>query len=169
MKKTIFIFVALALAYSYYSKNNTSQELEAINTKIVSNDTRVNSNINIDNFKNIKIGDNKAKVISNLGEPSRIDYSEYNFKWYVYNEDLNKFAMVGIEDENVVALYSNGIDSNEMDIKLNSNRDSVREKYTPLEYKKKGNTRYVINSNNQYDILDIEKNYVTVLDRKSVV
>ena len=162
MKKTIFIFVAIALAYSYYSKNNTSQELEAINTKIVSNDTRVNSNINIDNFKNIKIGDNKAKIISNLGEPSRIDYSEYNFKWYVYNEDLNKFAMVGIEDENVVALYSNGIDSNEMDIKLNSNRDSVREKYTPLEYKKKGNTRYVINSNNQYDILDIEKNYVTV-------
>ena len=28
--------------------------------------------------------------------------------------------------------------------------------------KKKGNTRYVINSDNQYDILDIGKNYVTV-------
>ena len=70
--------------------------------------------------------------------------------------------MVGIEEDNVVALYSNGIDSNEIDIRLNSNRDFVREKYSPLEYKKKGNTRYVINSDDQYDILDIGKNYVTV-------
>lgn len=29
--------------------------------------------------------------------------------------------MVGIEEDNVVALYSNGIDSNEIDIRLNSN------------------------------------------------
>ena len=27
----------------------------------------------MDNFKNIKIGDNKAYVISNIGKPSRID------------------------------------------------------------------------------------------------
>lgn len=162
MKKIIFVFLSIILVYSYYSKKNTSQELETINTKLVSNSISVNSNINIDNFKNIKIGDKKSDVISNLGDPSRIDYSEYNFKWYVYNEDLNKFAMVGIEDDNVVALYSNCINSNEIDINLGSNRDFVRNKYIPLEYKKKGNTRYVINSDNQYDIFDIEKNYVTV-------
>ena len=162
MKKIIFIFLSIILVYSYYSNRNTIQEIETINTKLASNDTRVNNNINMDNFKNIKIGDNKAYVISNIGKPSRIDYSEYNFKWYVYNEDLNKFAMVGIEEDNVVALYSNGIDSNEIDIRLNSNRDFVREKYSTLEYKKKGNTRYVINSDDQYDILDIGKNYVTV-------
>ena len=162
MKKIIFIFLSIILVYSYYSNRNTIQEIETINTKLASNDTRVNNNINMDNFKNIKIGDTKAYVISNIGKPSRIDYSEYNFKWYVYNEDLNKFAMVGIEEDNVVALYSNGIDSNEIDIRLNSNRDFVREKYSPLEYKKKGNTRYVINSDDQYDILDIGKNYVTV-------
>ena len=70
------------------------------------------------NFKNIKIGDKKSDVISNLGDPSRIDYSEYNFKWYVYNEDLNKFAMVGIEDDNVVALYSNCINSNNISFSI---------------------------------------------------
>lgn len=162
MKKIIFVFLSVILVYSYCSRKYILQEIDTINTKVVLNDTRVNSNINVDNFKNIKIGDNKNNVIDTLGEPSRIDYSEYNFKWYVYNEDLNKFAMIGIENEKVVALYSNCIDSNEIDIKLNSNRDSVREKYSPLEYKKKGNTRYIINSDNQYDILDIEKNYVTV-------
>ena len=130
MKKIIFIFLSIILVYSYYSNRNTIQEIETINTKLASNDTRVNNNINMDNFKNIKIGDNKAYVISNIGKPSRIDYSEYNFKWYVYNEDLNKFAMVGIEEDNVVALYSNGIDSNEIDIRLsyfNINNDSIKQ------------------------------------------
>lgn len=162
MKKIIYIFLSLILVYSYYFKKNILQENETISTNLVLDETIVNSNINIDNFSNIKIGDDKAIVISNIGEPSRIDYSEYDFKWYVYNENLNKFVMVGIENDKVVALYSNGVDSNEIDINLNSNRNVVREKYTPLEYKIKGNTKYIINSENQYDILDIEKNYVTV-------
>lgn len=160
MKKIIFIFLSIILIYSYYYKNNNLENLEVINS--TSSIDKTNININIDNFKDIKIGDSKDSIISKLGEPSRIDYSEYKFKWYVYNKDLSKFVMVGIEDNTVVALYSNGIDNNEIDIKLNSNISSVREKYTPLEYRKKGNTRYIINSNDQYDILDINKNYVTV-------
>ena len=160
MKKIIFIFLSIILVYSYYYKNNISENLEVINS--TSSIDKTNININIDNFKDIKIGDSKDSIISKLGEPSRIDYSEYKFKWYVYNKDLSKFVMIGIEDNTVVGLYSNGIDNNEIDIKLNSNISSVREKYTPLEYRKKGNTRYIINSNDQYDILDINKNYVTV-------
>ncbi len=162
MKKIVFLFLSIILIYTYYLKNNSSQEFETINTELVSENIEVNSNINIDNFKNIKIGDSKENVILNIGEPSRIDYSEYNFKWYVYNEDLNKFAMIGIDNDNVVALYSNGIDSNEIDIKLNSNKEDIRKLYSPLEYKKKGNTKYIINSDGQYDVFDIQKNYVTV-------
>ena len=56
MKKIIFIFLSIILVYSYYSNRNTIQEIETINTKLASNDTRVNNNINMDNFKNIKIG-----------------------------------------------------------------------------------------------------------------
>ena len=55
MKKIIFIFLSIILVYSYYSNRNTIQEIETINTKLASNDTRVNNNINMDNFKNIKI------------------------------------------------------------------------------------------------------------------
>lgn len=160
MKKIIFIFLSIILIYSYYYKNNNLENLEVINS--TSSIDKINININIDNFKDIKIGDSKDSIISKLGEPSRIDYSEYKFKWYVYNKDLSKFVMVGIEDNTVVALYSNGVDNNEIDIKLNSNMSYVRKKYTPLEYRKKGNTRYIINSNNQYDILEIDKNYVTI-------
>ena len=55
MKKIIFIFLSIILVYSYYSNRNTIQEIETINTKLASNDIRVNNNINMDNFKNIKI------------------------------------------------------------------------------------------------------------------
>ena len=55
MKKIIFIFLSIILVYSYYSNRNTIQEIETINTKLASNDTRVNNNINMDNFKNIGI------------------------------------------------------------------------------------------------------------------
>ena len=160
MKKIVFLFLSIILICSYYFKNNTSQEYEVMNNELLSNN-KVN-NINVDSFNSIKIGDSKESVILNMRNPSRIDYSEYNFKWYVYNEDLNKFTMVGIEDDCVVALYSNSLDNNEIDIKLNSNKSNIRKKYTPLEYKQKGNTKYIINSDDQYDIFYIQKKYVTV-------
>ena len=83
MKKIIFIFLSIILVYSYYSNRNTIQEIETINTKLASNDTRVNNNINMDNFKNIKIGDNKAYVISNIGKPSRIIVSTISNGMYI--------------------------------------------------------------------------------------
>ena len=39
------------------------------------NDFKLVNKYSKDYFKNIKIGDNKAYVISNIGKPSRIDYS----------------------------------------------------------------------------------------------
>lgn len=160
MKKILFIILSVILMYSVYLNLDVNKNIETSTTDVIL-DTSTNI-ANIDNFKNIKIGDSKTSVISKLGSAQRIDTSEYGFKWYVYNSDLSKFVMVGIEDDIVVALYSNRLDNNEIDISLNSNRELVRKKYTPLEYKKKGNTKYMINSNDQYDILDIGKNYITV-------
>ena len=161
MKKIVFLFLCIILVYSYYFKHDISQQFDTINVNLLS-ENRVENTTSIDNFKSIKIGDSKESVMLSIGNPSRIDDSEYNFKWYVYNEDLNKFAMVGIYNDDVVALYSNGIDNNEIDINLESNKNNIRKTYTPLEYKKKGNTKYIINSDEQYDIFYIERNYVTI-------
>ena len=117
----------------------------------------------IDNFKSIKLKEDLESVISKIGKPARIDDSEYGFKWYVYNQYFKKFTMIGIENNKVVALYSNSIDSCENeDIKLNSNKSLVRNNYKPLEYKKKGNTRYIINSKNEYDIIKKDNKYITI-------
>ncbi len=55
----------------------------------------------------IYIGDPITRVESLLGKPDRIDPSEYDFNWHVYNSDYSRFIMVGIKDGIVEALYSN--------------------------------------------------------------
>ncbi|MGL5348395.1 MAG: CAP-associated domain-containing protein [Peptostreptococcaceae bacterium] len=142
-----------------YRDTNVSNEIQ--NTEAISKEAK--KSYSIDYFKQIKLGDTKEDLISQLGKPNRIDESEYSFKWYVYNQYKNKFAMVGVENNTVVALYCNSINSDEMqNIKIGDNREEIRKVYQPLEYKKKGNTRYIITSNDQYDIFHIENKYITV-------
>ena len=49
------------------------------------------------NDAEIKIGTNIETVTEVFGEPSRIDKSDYEFDWYVYNEDPANFMMVGVK------------------------------------------------------------------------
>ncbi len=55
----------------------------------------------------IQIGDAESRVISTLGQPDRKDASAYDFQWYVYNKNYNRFAQIGIVQGKVVALYAN--------------------------------------------------------------
>ncbi|HSQ89059.1 CAP-associated domain-containing protein [Romboutsia sp.] len=167
MKKIVVIGIIL-VGILFYNlnlkedifKNKISTKTKELNENIVYDKNE--ESIDIKNFEQISIGDKKEKVLSLIGTPSRIDESEYEFKWYVYNQYKENFVMVGIENDEVVGLYSNSIDSCEIDnISINGNRRVVLENYDPLEYKKKGNTRYIINSNNQYDIVKKDNKYIT--------
>ena len=168
MKKIIFVLIILLGVYFYNSdlkeeifNENISKETKILNQQI--NKTTDEIKINIKNLENVKLGDSKEYLVSLIGSPDRIDNSEYSFSWYVYNRYEKDFAMIGIEGEKVVAIYSNSINSIELEnIKINDNKESVRKNYKPLEYKKKGNTRYIINSNDQYDIINIDNKYITV-------
>ncbi|MDB8790946.1 CAP-associated domain-containing protein [Romboutsia sp. 1001216sp1] len=138
--------------------DNSKKEIDA-------NNNVNNKSINISNTKdiyNIKIGERKEKLLSLFGQPDRIDESEYGFNWYIYNNDYNNFFMVGIEDEVVKGIYSNSLNSCETEnINIGDKRDDVRKLYTPIEYKKKGNIKYIINSEGQYDIIEINNKYIT--------
>ena len=168
MKKIIFVLIILLGVYFYNSdlkeeifNENISKETKILNQQI--NKTTDEIKINIKNLEKVKLGDSKEYLVSLIGSPDRIDNSEYSFSWYVYNRYEKDFAMIGIEGEKVVAIYSNSINSIELEnIKINDNKESVRKNYKPLEYKKKGNTRYIINSNDQYDIINIDNKYITV-------
>lgn len=161
------IVVLLSIVISIYNKNtresflNEDIKKESIELSNVANLEIKNTSIN--NFKYLKLGTSKDELINQIGNPYRIDESEYGFKWYVYNQYESNFVMVGIKDNVIVAFYSNSIDSDEMEnILLGNNKQQIRKEYKPLEFRKKGNTRYMIDSQNQYDIININKKYITV-------
>lgn len=58
----------------------------------------------------VTIGSNVEKVLETLGEPNRIDKSDYGFEWYVYNTDYKDFVMIGVEGDRICALYTNSAD-----------------------------------------------------------
>ena len=157
MKKIICIllFIVLSLGYVFINEyNENSNEY----TETIILDTE-----NIKSYEDIKIGDDKESVISKIGLPDRKDLSEYGFTWYVYNRFKNNFIMVGIENEKVVGLYSNSLNSCETKgIKIGDKLGEVREKYKPIEYKKKGNIKFVVESKNQFDILLEDDKYITL-------
>lgn len=145
---------------SIFIDNNNTLDM---NVKDDKKNESINEKEEIDNFQYIKIGDSKDYVISKIGEPSRIDASEYSFNWYVYNQYKGEFAMVGIENDIVVALFSNTMNSCEAEnIKLDDSKQIVNDNYDSIEYRKKGNTRYMINSKGEYDIIKQNKKYITV-------
>ncbi len=59
----------------------------------------------------ISLRDHVDKLLYLLGEPSRIDKSEYDYDWYVYSRDYGRFAMFGVSKRRIVALYSADPDS----------------------------------------------------------
>ena len=165
LKKVVFIGVILVSVLFYNLKESKNEEEILSKSKVSNANIVYDSNkesTDIKNFEQISIGDTKDYVLSLIGKPARIDQSEYNFKWYVYNQYKENFVMIGIKDDVVVGLYTNFINSGEVDnVSINDNRQIVIENYDPLEYKKKGNTRYIINSNNQYDIVKEDNKYIT--------
>lgn len=62
-------------------------------------------------LQGISLRDHVDKLLYLLGEPSRIDKSEYDYDWYVYSRDYGRFAMFGVSKRRIVALYSADPDS----------------------------------------------------------
>lgn len=56
----------------------------------------------------IGLGQSRQQVIDTFGQPDRIDPSAYGFSWYVYNRTYENYLMVGIQDNVVKGLFSNG-------------------------------------------------------------
>lgn len=64
----------------------------------------------------VRIGANISSVTDVLGEPDRIDKSDYEFEWYVYNSDYSRFMMVGVDEGRICAFYTNCSDFSMGDI-----------------------------------------------------
>lgn len=115
--------------------------------------------------RGVQLGDNQEQLLALLGEPERVDASEYGFEWYIYNEDYRQYAQIGLLDGRVVALYTNSADwETKEGVTFGSSLTDVNKAYGEgLEYIRKGNTRFLVNEKQQREapVYHLEDSYVT--------
>ncbi|MFR3499430.1 MAG: CAP-associated domain-containing protein, partial [Paraclostridium bifermentans] len=138
MKKLLYLMIFILTICIFIDKTKIDFDLNFKQNEEV-RDTSQNEDVkavvslndtSIKRYMEIKIGDTEESVINKIGNPNRKDISEYGFDWYVYNNVKNNFAMVGIKNQKVVALYSNSIDSSDINgIKLGDSIDFTRENH----------------------------------------
>ncbi|WP_458414014.1 CAP domain-containing protein [Schinkia sp. CFF1] len=109
------LFIVLVLGAIYLQKVLTPSSSEKIHTtSIQSFDYQKKEQKVAKSEKRQKlyslIGKDSKDVMELLGKPARIDVSEYDYEWWVYNEPLSRYCQVGIEDDKVVTIFVMGDD-----------------------------------------------------------
>ncbi len=58
----------------------------------------------------LHLGDSVRQVIKVFGAPGRIDISEGNDDYYIYNNDYSRMAFLAVRDDKVVGFYTDSVD-----------------------------------------------------------
>ncbi len=114
-------------------------------------------------LQGLAIGSSLSSTIENLEQPDRIDESIYGFDWYIYNNDYGNYIQVGIENNTVVALFSNSQNwTSRSGLKVGTTYQSVHNHYgDSLTKIKKGNTVYHY-LDRTYDMYLVDDSYLRV-------
>lgn len=62
------------------------------------------------------LGDSTETLIQKLGHPARIAVTEYDYSYYIYNNDYEKLLFVAVREDQVVGFYTDSIDFQYMGI-----------------------------------------------------
>lgn len=115
MKKNIlslFILLIMVLVLAVISVQLPGETIHTTSTKPVNLEI-VEKEIELTSTKDTLklyelIGKDSGAVIQLLGQPARIDKSEYDYDWWIYNEPLASYCQIGIENNKVVTVYVMG-------------------------------------------------------------
>lgn len=115
----------------------------------------------------VQLGDSLDTVLSRFGEADDMLASEYGFTWYVFLNEYRDYLQVGMQEDKVVALYTNSPRFSFQGIRMGSTLDDVRVTYgDSLEKIRKGNVYYVqnqgIDGKRERDLFLYKEQYVTV-------
>ncbi|WP_394138033.1 CAP domain-containing protein [Cytobacillus oceanisediminis] len=114
---------------------------------------------------NIEMGDDKTEVESQLGSPKRSSLNEYGTEWHAYHENYQNFVMVAYDKENKVAgLYTNqDLISSTKEMTYGTPKTAVLEQLgKPMDKMRKGFVLYQLEQDRDYELFNIDGNYVTV-------
>ncbi|WP_067728258.1 CAP domain-containing protein [Oceanobacillus damuensis] len=76
------------------------------------------------------IGKTEQELLDSLGEPSRIDPSAYNYKWWVYNASLNQYIQFGIEANEIKTIFAAGEDLETEAVYIGQDFDEISQHFT---------------------------------------
>lgn len=114
---------------------------------------------------NIELGDMRVDVEEMYGEPMRESENEYGVYWSTYHENYQNFIMVVYDEQEIVrGLFTNqDLFSSQFDIFLGDTKTVVNKKLgKPKKVIRNGWFNYQINSEGEYDVYQIDGNYVTI-------
>ncbi|WP_026477265.1 stalk domain-containing protein [Alkaliphilus transvaalensis] len=117
--------------------------------------------------KNITIGSSLEDVSKVLGSAQRTVISEYGFQWYTFHNQYRDYLQLGIQDNKVVAIYSNQpLWENKYNINVGTNKEMITSSLSqPLDGIVKGNTKYLFppfEEGTEYEVFHLGSSYVTI-------
>lgn len=71
------------------------------------------------------IGKDTQTVLEQYGEPARKEPSSFGYQWWVYNDDISTFFMVGVEKNVVKQVYIAGQNIDAFPFKIGQKRDEI--------------------------------------------
>lgn len=71
------------------------------------------------------IGKGTQTVLEQYGEPARKEPSSFGYQWWVYNEDVSTFFMIGIDNNIVTQIYIAGQEIDAFPFKVGQKRDEI--------------------------------------------
>lgn len=112
----------------------------------------------------VEIGDNREQV-EFMHQQQSESLNEYGLNWTTYHQDYQNFMMVMYDESQTVrGLFSNqDIFQLPYDIQTGSTKSQVRELLgAPLEFIEKGNTHYIIDSEEAFDVYLLNNQFITI-------
>lgn len=115
----------------------------------------------------VSLGMRYDDVLSRFGDPKDVLPSEYGFSWNIFHENFQNYIQIGVEDNRVVALYTNSPSFSFRGIAVGTSKADVNMIFeTPIKYIIKGHTKYMMNGLNDdrvhMELFLADNMYVTV-------
>jgi uncharacterized protein YkwD len=76
-------------------------------------------------IENIQVGTLLKDLIQHLGKPDEVLKSQYAYDWYVYAGDYKQFKLIGVLNNEVVALFSNVAIDSSIGVSIKSNESQL--------------------------------------------
>ncbi|MGN1385454.1 MAG: CAP domain-containing protein, partial [Bacillus sp. (in: firmicutes)] len=77
------------------------------------------------------MGKDVKEVTALFGEPDRIDVSAYGYDWWIYDQGVENYMQVAVQDEQVVSIYALGTELIIQPLAIGQRIDEVYQSFNP--------------------------------------